>query len=667
MKSFKVFILIFTMFLFCVPPGFGQNPAFEHRRTDYINSALSNFSSDAITLQAYRGVPVDSAELHSLISNLPTRGVVDFDIVKLVRVLFFSNGAYDSLIVPALNQFPYWVRKGDTLHGFWSENHMIMWMSSDWLLHERYGRATDSTLHKRLRHYLELKVRYGFYEFFSSVYAPYCLSGLLNLADFAQDSEIKTLAIQAAQRLLKDLLMLTNDRGVFYPAAGRNYYGKYENPFGQNHSNLIYLLTGFGPAPTSASHAGGFLASSTLPVDDVITSWTPFLDTIYHIGHSLDSGFVINSSMYYVDKIIFQWSSGAYFHPDVSLETATFLRDSNLWNHVDFAPLRMLSSLPVQSIHDLTVQYPSISTSSLICEQNVAIFKHSSITLSSIQDFWKGRLGYQQMPCVANVGTTAILTASGIVESDWGNRTENTNNQHLPYVKQKKNVALIMYRPESKPAFLNYNNPEVALHWTDADFDEIINDSMWLIGRQNENYIGVRRSCTGEINGVRACNIPNGQTWVFIVGDAGMYGSFNNFKTLIGNSQFEENWYYDTLTSQSVYYAKINIDTITIEYAWGIDSTISPGIENITPEKPGLNVFPNPAEDEVTIDLSAFLNQPLIITLTNIFGQKMYCAEINTLSCKQKVINLNKWPEGVYVIRIDSPLKHLSGKMIKKE
>lgn len=593
--------------------------------------------------------------------------MVDFDIVKLVRVLFFSNGAYDSLIVPALNQFPYWVRKGDTLHGFWSENHMIMWMSSNWLLHERYGRAIDSTLHKRLRHYLELKVRYGFYEFFSSVYAPYCLSGLLNLADFSQDTEIKTLAIQAAQRLLKDLLMLTNDRGVFYPAAGRNYYGKYENPFGQNHSNLIYLLTGFGPAPTSASHAGGFLASSTLPVDDVINSWTPFLDTIYHIGHSLDSGFVINSSMYYVDKIIFQWSSGAYFHPDVSVETATLLRDSSLWDHVDFAPLRMLSSLPVQSIHDLTLQYPSISTSSVICEENVAIFKHNSITLSSIQNFWKGRLGYQQMPCVANIGTTAVLTASGIVESDWGNRTESTNNQHLPYVKQKNNVALIMYRPEPKPAFLNYNNPEVALHWMDADFNEIINDSMWLIGRQDENYIGVRRSCIGEINGVRACNIPNGQTWVFIVGDAGMYGNFINFKTLIGNSQFEEKWYYDSLTSQSVYYAKINMDTITVEYAWGVDSTINTGIKDKNPEKPGLNVFPNPAMDEVTIDLSAFSDLPLTLTISNIFGQKIYEEKNIKITGKEKNIGLKSLNAGIYMICVENNMQRYTMKVLKKE
>ncbi|MGL1549022.1 hypothetical protein ACSTJL_23695, partial [Vibrio parahaemolyticus] len=71
-------------------------------------------------------------------------------------------------------------------------------MSSDWLMHERYGRRVDPSLHNRLQHYLELKVKYGYYEFFSSVYGPYCLSGILNLVDFAQDPVIKDLAIKAA-------------------------------------------------------------------------------------------------------------------------------------------------------------------------------------------------------------------------------------------------------------------------------------------------------------------------------------------------------------------------------------------------------------------------------------------------------------------------------------
>jgi hypothetical protein len=208
MISFFRISAVLCSFIFFFQNNYAQNSvAYEQRRTAYINTALSNFNGDAITIQAYQGVPVNLPSLYALTSTITTKSTVDFDIVKLVRVLCLSSGQYDTIILPALNSIPFWLTKSDTLRGYWSENHMIQWMSSDWLLHERYNKTVDANLDYRLRHYLRMKVKYGFYEFFSSTYAPYCLSGLLNLADFAQDTEIKTLATQAAQRLLADTLL----------------------------------------------------------------------------------------------------------------------------------------------------------------------------------------------------------------------------------------------------------------------------------------------------------------------------------------------------------------------------------------------------------------------------------------------------------------------------
>lgn len=641
----------------------GQNPAYEQRRNRYIDTCLNHFTPDAITLQAYKGVAVDSIALRTLLDRIPLTETSDFGIVKLIRVLYFSNGAYDSVILPVLNSIPFWLTKSDTLRCYWSENHMCMWMSSLWLLHERYGNPIDTNLDRRLRHFLRMKIQYGFYEFFSSVYAPYCLSGLLNLADFSQDTEIKNLAALAARRLLKDLLMLTNDRGVFFPAAGRNYYGKYENPYGQNHNNLIWLLTGMGDMPHGASHSGGFLASSSLSVDSVILSWKPVLDTLYRVGHSLDSGFTLNRNMEHTDRIIFQWSSGAYFHPSVSLETAILLRDSNLWKHPNFEALRMLSFMPVETIHDLTVQFPAISMSSVICGQDLAIFKHHSITLSSVQDFWKGKLGYQQIPCAANIASTAVFTASGYVEPVWDDRSESNENEHLPYVKQVKNVALMMYRPEPKPAFLNFSHPEVALHWTDTDFDESTEDSLWIIGRKDENYVAVRRGCMGTENGIRTCMNPDRQAWAVVVGDSGMYGNFTNFQSLIHTSQFTERSYLDTLSSQSVYYARIDFDTITIEYAWGVDTVSTHGI-NENQAQNGLNIFPNPADEVVEIDLADFQNMDINIIATDMSGRSVYCRRMRNVSAFSVPINTSSWRNGLYYISVSSSERVLGRKLV---
>jgi hypothetical protein len=665
-------IVVITILLLSNIKGFSNTPDYEQRRTDYINSSLSEGSTASLMLQAYEGLPLDTVVLNQVLSIIATKTTSDFDIIKLIRILFLTNGEYDAKILPVLYSVPYWINYEDTVRNYWSENHMIMWMSSDWLLHEKYGKPIDATLDARLRHYLKLKNQYGYYEFFSSTYAPFSLSGLLNLADFSQDIEIRDLAKQAAQRLLKDLLLLTNNKGVFFPAAGRNYVSKYENAYGQNHNNLIYLLTGFGDAPVNASDGGAFLASSSLAVDTVISSWKPELDIMYHIGHSLDSGFVINSGMSVLDKTIFQWSSGGYFHPDVVQETAQLLVDSNLWNHTDFellAPLAALQLAP-EDFPETSRLLGALSQSSVICGQDIAIFKHQAVTLSSVQDFWKGKVGFQQYPCVANVGTTAVFTASGKPNIDWELRNSDNANFHFPYIEQKNNVALLMYRPETVPSIVagRYNRKEVALHWQDAAFDEVVEDSLWLIGRQEGGYVAVRRSCVGEIDGVKACDIPNGQTWVVVVGDSGMYGNFANFQNLVQQSQFQSSWYIDTVNSESIYYAKIVFDTISIDYEWKVDTSLVNSVKEKTKENVSFYVYPNPSENQMNINLSDINAKSLLVKVYNTIGKEVYKEQVtNTSSNNVITINTSSWADGMYFVMVDIGNDRFTQKVLKSK
>ncbi len=667
-QTFSIIRLITLLWLFT---GFStglyaNDPAdYEARREAFIQTALNNFNGDAITLQAYKGLPVDQPTLTNLLADVQTNTVADFGIVKLIRVLFLAPGTYDSQILPVLQNIPFWLTPNEPNKVYWSENHMIMWMSSDYLLHQKYGWPVDSSLDARLRHFLHLKVDYGFYEFFSSVYAPYCLSGLLNLADFATDPEIKSLATQASQRLLKDLLMLTNDQGSFFPAAGRNYFGKYKSPYGQNHNYLIWLVSGMGPTPTEGSHASNFLASSSLPVDVITNSWTPNLDTIYHIGHTLSQGQILNQDMTPLDKTIFQWSSGAYFHPDVAFQSAKLIKDYNLWNHSEFVDFQQFSSLPLSLAIPIANLASCISKSSVICGQDIVIYKNKSITLSSIEDFWKGKVGYQEHPCVANVSNTAVMTVSGPVPDDWEDKPESHANEHLPYVGQKQNVALIMYRPEKLLPTFGHDNLDVALHWYENDFDEISEDGMWLLGRKDESYVAVRRSCTGQINGKYACSSPDGQTWVIVIGNSDLHGSFDNFKNIIHAAQYEERWYQQGL--QWVYYAKVVADGKTVEYAWFGDLFSGPsqptGIIN-SRNNTALNIYPNPASDNLTMDLSAFQNHTAEIRISNTLGQVLYTKSYNKITQSIEKINTSTWPEGMYIISIESEDKKGTGKFL---
>lgn len=649
-KPFTCFcFIIIVISSFCFTTTSASNAVYEQRKQDYIDTSLIYSAEYKLVLQAYRGLPLDTAMLNVILNRVPTRETADFDIIHLIRILNFTNGTYDARILPVLDPIRFWINYGDTLHNYFSENHGVMWMGSDWLLHEKFNRPIDDRLETRLKHYLQLKVQFGFYEFFSSTYNPFELGGLLNLADFSQDTLIKNLAAQASQILLKDFLLLTNDKGTFFPVAGRNYPGRYETPYGQNHNDLIYLMTGFGPTPHGASHAGPFLATTNLPMDSVLGSWRPFENFAMHNGHSLDTGIIINSVLTTTDRVVFQWSSGAYFHPTVVQETAQLLLDSNLWAQNDFALLAPLSGIPPQDMPALANNLSSISKSGGLFESNIAIFKNHSITLSSILDFWKGKVGFQQYPCVANVGTTAVYTGSGEVKTNWQDRNPNSQNTHLPYVEQHKNISLIMYRPEEVPTILgaNYAYKDVALHWQDADFDEVVEDSMWILGRQQESYVAVRRACTDTVNSVRACHTNGGQTWVIIVGDSSMYNSFTNFQNVVHQSQFEERWYLDTLTAQYVYYSKIIVDTAMIDYAWGVDS-ITTDIKNFGEGNSVFKIYPNPSNTTLQVELKE-VNETALIQILDLNGSIVYA---NKCSEKSFSVSTESISNGMYVLKI---------------
>lgn len=632
---------------------------FEDRRQQYIDSALANFNSNATVIQAYEGLTVDQPSLDNIYDDMTTSSVIDFNIVQLVRIMMLSNGAYDAQIIPQLNLVPYWINNYDTIRSRWSENHMSMWMSSDWLIHEYTGRPIDATLEQRLKHYLQLKIDYGYYEYFSSTYAPYALSGMLNLADFAQDQEIRNLAIAASKRLLRDMLLPTNNLGVFFPAAGRNYPSKYEAAYGESHSSLIWMLTGLGPAPSIAKHGGAFLATTSIDFSDVADTWISELDTLVSLGHTLQEGFIINQNLTEVDKTVFQWSSGAYFHPEVVFETVTLLEDSNMWNHVDFSLLQELQGFPAESFPSLTEGLSGVSKSSVNCDVDVAIFKNGPVTLCSTQDFWKGKVGFQQWPICANVGTSAIYTGSGPVETNWLDRPPTNANEHLPYVEQSHNVALVMYRPEPLSPVVPFNNKDVALHWTDADFDEIIENGNWIIGRENNGYVAVRRHCVGEINSLRACETNVGQTWVFVVGNDAMYSSFSNFQNLISQSQFEETWLVTT-AGDSTYHGSIQFDTTSIDYDWGpLEYT---GIEEAQ-ENGSFRMWPNPATETLTVDLSDF-EKSVAISVVNNLGQVVYSEQIS--SKNQFTLPVSNWSDGIYSVTVRDEKKVATQRLVKQ-
>lgn len=658
-------IRLFTAFCFGIIASslnaqeipFSQS-AYDERREAFIDVALSDVNFNSMVCQAYKGVPVNQETIDYLLNRLETSGEFDFNLVQIVRMFYFSNGEYEPLLIPAMSKIPLWLTPDESLRVYWSENHIIMWLSSAYLLRQKYGwENVPEDLDKMLNHWLDLKIQYGFYEFFSTVYYPYTLSGVLNLVDFAEDSIIRNKAILVAERMLKEVLLVTNDKGVYYPAVGRN--GRYDRPYGGSINHIIYMLTGLGEPATSASHGGGFIATTSLDVKSIVESWRSKENLTLNIGHTLQEGFSINSQLKKNDRIVFQWSSGAYFHPDVALETFGLISGYRLWDHKEFRAFSLFRDLPVGGIVTFASQFAgSISRSSVISGQKVAIFKDKSITLSLVQDFWKGRLGYQQSPWAATTGTLSVSTQAGNLDGILAGEDLN-NNSTLPYLEQKDNVALIMYRANKDLAIFGYDNHDISLRFEEDKYDEVAFEGKWILGREGDGYVAVLRHCEDQVEGIYSCDDQDGQLWAVIVGNRDMYGSFEQFRNIVSNAYYEERWIFRPKTLEWIYYGMIDIDGKKIEHYWNgnlLSFPIDPvtRIEYLTGNGGGFDVYPNPANYQFAINFNEIVKGDGSIRIMDITGKEVYTNKIKDGTSPMLMLDCSQWSKGMYTILVET-------------
>ncbi len=567
MKKGKT-VLVLLIFAFACISSFADVDA---RKAAHRTAALEPSTSKGKETQvilAYEDLQLDEGYLKQIADSIQKRDNKnrDFDMMYYIRILFLTSD-YDNLILPVLQDLQFWPVHGNSENTYNSENHMIMWTSSAYLLKQREGWEMDDLLEERVKHFLDLKKKYGFYEWYAPVYWDFTLQALLNLADFAEDEEIRSDAEIVAKILLEDLLSLTNDKGKFFPVAGRGKVNRYESS-SNGLNKTSYLLTGVGEAPTNPSRSSGFLATSDINYEDVAATWSATENFSFKRGHH------INENIHYLqdgktlfprqERGLFIMSAGGYFHPDIADDVAYTA------NYYDMATT---FDLPIWLANLSSDIGATFSRSSVLSEATFDIYKNEGVTLSSVHNYYGGYAGYQQWPWVAAVDDIAVWTQSGPVTSKWSDRDDTLCNSHLPKVFQDGNVALIMYWPNSEIvsacAFTDQMDTDVALHWKNEDFDEVAYYDRWIIGKRNDSYIAVYRHRTGSKNGWYYSGTNNGrQYWAVVVGNSTTHGSFDDFVKMVEKSSTRESYVWNWSNWAMKYYARVTVDGKSISYDW---------------------------------------------------------------------------------------------------
>lgn len=549
-------------------PVVEQAPVVPDRQAAYRAQVLAEDANsvDAMTILAYEGQEIPASLIADSINNINTSSVADFRLTQLVRVLYLSDGEYEDDLLPTLSNLDYWLTPGEERHVYWSENHMMMWTSAAYLMRQKYGWEMDSDLDHRLNHYLDLKLEHGFYEFFSTVYYRYTLAGLLNLADFAENTTIKAKATKLAQDMMAQMGLVVNNSGAFYPAAGRNYNNKYTS---FDPKATFWMIFGQGPMRDDADYGGGFVSTTSVDFDDVARGFDKTVNMTITQGHGQSENTTVHSGFSRDQRTLFQWSSGGYFHPDTASDTAYTVDYFDMEDRSEFTDLAAASGLPDSWLGAVSSIGATYSRASSISHSEIDIWKHNNVGLTSLDNFYPGYKGYQQWPWVATLGDIAIWTQSGTIPSGWGSNGSASQNAHLPKVQQVGNVAMISYFPNYEIR-QGTGSKRVTLHWPTDRFDEHGSTNGWLVARKGTTYIAVRRP-GDELN---ADGYPTHwgdkgrQLWGVVVGNLATHGSYDDFLEVIDAASVKHTYNYDFLKARNVYYTRINVDGKSINNTW---------------------------------------------------------------------------------------------------
>jgi hypothetical protein len=88
------------------------------------------------------------------------------------------------------------------------------------------------------------------------------------------------------------------------------------------------------------------------------------------------------------------------------------------------------------------------------------------------------------------------------------------------------------------------------------------------------------------------------------------------------------------------------------------------GIENISDDA-GVIIYPNPASDELNIQLTDSQDKISEVTLINIFGETVSARKVNTDTTRKITLSAKSLPDGIYFLRLQTQQKTITAKVLR--
>ncbi len=565
---------------------------FYDRKNKYMEKNLQNDDPYALLLQASKGAqqPLNAALLNRayqtyITESAKSKSNVDFQMIFFIRLLYLLKSCvhpqYDEVFRAVSDLFKdaqFWLTRGETSQCYWSENHMICYLSS-WYLWDQLNGRQNAQCVKLLTAFLETKSKYFFYESFSQVYNAYTLSALLNLYDFAPT--LASTSHDCIDLCVSQFMEVHALDGSTFCASTRTYDRYKTSSVNNNFNKMMYLFVGYNKE-SGLSPLGAFISTSSyIPVniDTLITKGVGYEKTYTLSNVKFDK---IYKGLNRDEKTLFQWSAGNYFNAYVD-DTLDLMEKFDLSQHSHFKlePYdTILRLFPTKALKSSVERLRAFTDASDLTNIQYHLYNRGNYTLTALENYNRGKMGAQQLPWIANVSGAPVFTQAGKITS-LGELNEAIGNSHMPAIRQTANVMLMMYQPydliKSNAQLANLDLV-VYLYMNRGEFHQVIQNKNWIFGRKDDAYIAVYASAVLKMDKNQNYYHENTtrQGWVVIVGNMEEYGTFQNFQNdILQNTVIQFRMIDPSATlaqklnqNDDYYYGSVKYKKINMEVKW---------------------------------------------------------------------------------------------------
>lgn len=507
------------------------------RRAMYLNGMKEETSLNAQVIRAFLNESVDEDKILGNLGRLLKDGG-DFIMNLMLRILYLDDTSHSlanetrNEIRDTLQLAQYWFtqRDGPSISSgiFWTENHQIAYHAAELLAGQRWktdtfegttmtGAAHAAHAEHMAYQWMTWKGRFGFSEWQSNTYLQINMMALLNIADFAENATLATMATMLLDTICFEFAC--NWFGDTYATTHGRCYGNTKvapagtQPAREDIADVAWMALGLGgyDPDESPSRVGACFATSTYAPPPIMEHVAG--DARGGIEHKGSNGFQLDAGAtlgipYDEEHLMFWWGAASPVSEwtiDISMSTIEkYGLDPGIVCGTGVPELlRLGSAIRGTNMSTYAGLIEEITRGVTMETADIYTYRTPHFQLSGSQDHQKGLSGIQEHVWQATLGGNAwvFTSAPGGVNFKGGSFVGGWHPRATFY----RNVGIIQYDHVQETVdgeivgglldvainLLTGNRPYTHAYFPRHAFDGIRQSGSWTFGEKDDGYIAL--------------------------------------------------------------------------------------------------------------------------------------------------------------------------------